>query len=152
MNYISNLEASPYLQHYGILGMHWGVRRYQNADGSLTAEGRSRKKTKREKTIDRGYKLYQKGDTVTDSMSRSANAAKVGRTAVSIGTAVGGLLLRSDAVTRNKYGKYAVGVIAAAGAVELSSLAYRGVQQSKQTAMRTYWHATPAAKRKSAGY
>lgn len=30
------------LQHWGILGMHWGVRRYQNEDGTLTAEGRER--------------------------------------------------------------------------------------------------------------
>ena len=28
------------LQHYGIKGMHWGVRRYQNPDGSLTDAGR----------------------------------------------------------------------------------------------------------------
>lgn len=27
------------LAHHGILGMKWGVRRYQNADGTLTAEG-----------------------------------------------------------------------------------------------------------------
>ena len=35
--------GSPdYLEHHGILGMKWGVRRFQNADGSLTPEGRAR--------------------------------------------------------------------------------------------------------------
>lgn len=30
------------LCHYGIKGMKWGVRRYQNPDGSLTARGKKR--------------------------------------------------------------------------------------------------------------
>lgn len=29
-----------YLAHHGILGMKWGVRRYQNYDGTLTSAGR----------------------------------------------------------------------------------------------------------------
>ena len=39
-----------YLVHHGIKGMKWGVRRYQNEDGSYTEEGRRR-----------NYKLLKKG-------------------------------------------------------------------------------------------
>lgn len=33
-------EENESLSHHGVNGMHWGVRRYQNKDGSLTPEGR----------------------------------------------------------------------------------------------------------------
>ncbi len=34
------------LQHYGIRGMKWGVRRFQNPDGSLTPAGKERYRKK----------------------------------------------------------------------------------------------------------
>lgn len=37
------------LQHWGIKGMKWGVRRYQNKDGTLTALGRKREREMNEK-------------------------------------------------------------------------------------------------------
>lgn len=48
---------NPYsseLCHHGILGQRWGVRRFQNSDGSLTSEGKNRygvKEQKREQKI-----------------------------------------------------------------------------------------------------
>lgn len=37
-----NYSNDNELYHHGVLGMRWGVRRYQNADGTLTAKGRAR--------------------------------------------------------------------------------------------------------------
>lgn len=39
---VNNMTYSNSLYHYGIKGQKWGVRRYQNSDGSLTAAGKKR--------------------------------------------------------------------------------------------------------------
>ena len=39
---IMNSEAGRELRHHGILGQKWGIRRFQNPDGSLTPAGRER--------------------------------------------------------------------------------------------------------------
>lgn len=44
-------EYEKYLMHYGVKGMKWGVRRYQNYDGSLTTAGRNRIKQSSDKTV-----------------------------------------------------------------------------------------------------
>lgn len=40
--YESAGRPGEYLAHHGIIGMKWGIRRFQNPDGTLTEEGRQR--------------------------------------------------------------------------------------------------------------
>lgn len=49
----------PYIKHYGVKGMKWGVRRYQNYDGTLTALGKERNKTWSEKDPDAINEIYR---------------------------------------------------------------------------------------------
>lgn len=51
---------SDYIAHHGILGQKWYRRRYQNADGSLTAEGKIRYNKYIDKETKRSDKYYNK--------------------------------------------------------------------------------------------
>lgn len=69
------------LYHYGVKGMHWGVRRYQNADGTLKPAGRKRytdSGTSSAKTTRGGKKQ------LTDE-ERAARNAKIKKAALTVG-------------------------------------------------------------------
>lgn len=40
--YYANETDGAFIAHYGIKGMKWGVRRFQNSDGTLTSAGKKR--------------------------------------------------------------------------------------------------------------
>ena len=76
--YIGTMPVTPYLEHFGILGMKWGVRRYQNPDGTLTEAGKVRYSKYSEldkgqrKESDRIIKTGQEGYSAASDAARTA--------------------------------------------------------------------------------
>lgn len=55
------LQKEQDIKHFGILGMKWGIRRYQNKDGTLTPEGKQRYGSK-EKFAEEKWNLRKERD------------------------------------------------------------------------------------------
>lgn len=77
---MDNLDKITYdeIKHHGIKGQKWGVRRYQNEDGSLTAKGKQRYGTKEnfEKQYPEDVKRNVKAAKKTVGVAEKAATAK----------------------------------------------------------------------------
>ena len=104
-------KNSSELYHHGILGQKWGVRRYQNADGTLTDAGKKRYTDVQRKRDTNVYgksgarrierNINEKGYSVSAARSEEASrinktrkaaqvSGNVGKIAGSVGGAIGG--------------------------------------------------------------
>lgn len=70
---------TDYLEHYGILGMKWGIRRYQNVDGTLTVAGKKRYKGDTHEQIERSERRKAK---VVKGFKKAAAVGAVGAAGV----------------------------------------------------------------------
>lgn len=97
------------LYHHGILGQRWGVRRYQNKDGSLTSAGKARygdggksgNTSNRHRTkLEQKYR--NKGASEKDAKSK---ASKRIRTEKAIAAIAGVTLVAAGAYAATRYAK-----------------------------------------------
>ena len=84
-----NYVYTDELYHHGIKGMKWGVRRYQNADGSYTSAGKKRYRSTSIKSalarrsnekVDKGFRNWDENAKKRDdaiAIGKKANAAKM---------------------------------------------------------------------------
>ena len=132
------LYYSEELCHYGVKGQKWGIRRFQNPDGSLT---------------DKGYKKYYTNGRLNRSGRRAKRIAEHTRTfgdRNSGGRTLGyGLSIYS---TKKSYeaSKYVANVLHMQGNLAITKMRLQGASYNKRKALAGAYIASMAAVKVSA--
>lgn len=144
--YIYNNE----LYHHGIKGQKWGVRRYQNPDGSYTGAGRSRYGIEGRKEDSKAYKYNKPGESGWKGMGRAVKANTWGKLsdnqkkAIKIGAVVAGTALAAYAtykIAGPKIAAYRNNKAIQASVSRARMLLQTGNQNSRNYAKKTIFQA-----------
>lgn len=104
MDYIITRAEDSFLEHHGIKGQKWGVRRFENSDGTLTEEGKKRYgvsngglgNSRFAKKYEKSVKKLQKLREQTDQLGQAKKALeydKKAKTARRIGEAAAAIAI-----------------------------------------------------------
>lgn len=131
MEYVICREGNEdYLEHFGVKGQKWGIRRYENEDGTLTEAGKIR--------YAKAQKEASKYESKSDRLKKIGRAARTGAAA---GAAVGlatfyqtGNMLNSRDYMKNNLDEGARFVAGGALMGGLGGAAVSGIKQGYQAA------------------